>query len=246
MLSTSDYNIAVSTEVIGLHTAMQSVDSVVSISSNLQEELSRGTPIEQLEATQQKEAELAVAFKPLTDCSKQLRTNLLIAANNPDSGFTLSNDEIQILNNINDAELAEMMLIVLMAGNDDVPFDNDSGMKISTGKAKDCLWDALGINDIIPILKTIGVGSLTKATHVLLSIPKHQLFKILAKLTGKANYIMLAYMAAEFAYCMLSEDAYMVSNGSMSADCNLENRELAKEFEAEVFKCPVSLQVTND
>ncbi len=246
MLLTSDSNIAVSTDVISLHAAMQSVDSVVSISSNLHEELSRGTAIEQLEATRQKEAELAVAFKPLTDCGEQLRTNLLIAASDPNSGFTLSNEELQILNDINDAELAEMMLIVLMAGNDDVPFDDNSGMMISTGRAKDCLWEALGINDIIPILKTIGVGSLTKAVHVIMSMPKHQLFKALAKLTGKANYIMLAYMAAEFAYCMLSEDAYMVPTGSTSADYNMDNLELAKKFEGEVFKYPVSLQITND
>lgn len=245
MLLTSDPNAKVSTEVIGVNSAMSIVDSVISISANLDEELSRGTTMDQLETTVQKEQEIATALQPLTDCGKQLRSELLIAANDPNSGFVLSSEEMQILYNVRDEELALMMLIVLTASDNDVLFDDDPGRKISTGKAKDCLWEAFGINDAIAIWNTMAIGDGIKIVK-LLQLPKGKLFKLLTKIIGKSNYIMLAYTVAEFAYCMLSDDAYMVPTYNGQKDINIKDLEISKEFEAEIFKGPVVLEITND
>lgn len=246
MLLTSNPNAIVSTTVIGMHDAMTAVDSVVSVSANLDEELSRGTSMEQLEATRQKEAEIAAALMPLTNSGEQLRTNLLIAANDPDSGFFLSTEEIRVLENLNDAELAQMMLVVLSAADDDVIFTDDPGRKISTGKAKDCLWEALGINDMLAILDYIKVGCVAEIVHIFVSLPKGKLFNLLAKITGKANYIMLAYAAANFVYCLLSEDAYMVKLPNCQNYAGVEKAGIAEIFEADILSCPAVIQITNE
>lgn len=245
MLLTYDPNAKVSTEVIGVNSAMVIVDSLISISSNLDEELSRGTALDQQEVTIQKEREIAAVLQPLTDCGKKLRSDLLIAANDPNSGFVLSSEELQILYNIKDEELAHMMIIVLTASDDYVLLTDDAGMKISTGKAKDCLWEAFGINDAIAIWTTMAKGQGIKIAQ-LLTIPKGKLFKLLSKIVGKANYVMLAYTIAEFAYCMLSDDAYKVSVTEGREGLDIQKIEMAEIFESEVFKSPVILEITND
>ncbi len=245
MYLTSSPNGSVTTEVISVNSAMSIMDSLMELSVNIEEDLSRGTAIEQLEVSIEKEQKIAAALHPLTDCGQQLRTNLLIAASDPDNEFELSSDEIQLLENLNDAELAQMMLIILTASDDDVLLDDDTAMKISTGKAKDCLWEAFGINDAIAIWNTLATDKGIKIAK-LLTLPKGKMLKLLSKIVGKANYIMLAYTVAEFAYCMLSEDAYKVSVIDGKEVVEIQYAGMAEVFDGEVFKGPVILQVTND
>lgn len=62
----------------------------------------------------------------------------------------------------------------------------------------------------------------------------------------RANYIMLALTIAEFAYCMLTEDAYKVPIVEGQEGLTLQHVEMTEIFEGEVFKRPVILEVTND
>lgn len=245
MFLTSNPNASVSTEVIGVNSAMGIVDSLINISVNLDEELSRGTTEDQLYTSIAKEQEIATVLQPLTECGQQLRTNLLIAACDPDNGFELSMEEMQMLENLNDVELAQMMLIVLTAKDDDVLFADDPGRKISAAKAKDCLFEAFGINDAIAICSTMAKGHVVKIAEIL-TIPKGQLLKLLSKIIGRANYIMLALTIAEFAYCMLTEDAYKVPIVEGQEGLTLQHVEMTEIFEGEVFKRPVILEVMND
>ena len=121
--------------------------NVGQLMNSYRSKMSRTTDVEEAnEATMELEQSIATECADLVDCGREVVESVIEASNNPDDEFSLSDEELMMLTDMTEPELAELGMIISASGLEDKLAEMD-GCEITMHHVVDCLKLAV-IGDI--------------------------------------------------------------------------------------------------